>query len=213
MNEKSVTSSERRVPLACSGGALALGEFFTRRRPQARRTRVEGPPVFELREGRPRVLLFARREAGRELDVEASAKARVHCARHVRVSEFRCPFCRAALSDAFRATPARQAPRQRLRRAALFALGTGVAVAPAACSAGPTLVMTEPSSGTNPVVEPGDDSSDANADASPMAEPGYGIGPGDHEAFTDGGSIEGATDGSSTEAGDASASDAARDVE
>jgi hypothetical protein len=46
------------------------------------------------------------------------------------VSESACPFCGSALSDTFRATPARQAPRVRLTRAALFALGTGVALTP-----------------------------------------------------------------------------------
>jgi hypothetical protein len=55
------------------------------------------------------------------------------CGRHVRVSESTCPFCRSALTDAFRATPARQASRVRLARAALFALGTGVPLT-AACS-------------------------------------------------------------------------------
>ena len=47
------------------------------------------------------------------------------CARHVRVSEEACPFCRSALSDSFRASAAPQAPGARLTRAALFAFGTG----------------------------------------------------------------------------------------
>jgi hypothetical protein len=57
------------------------------------------------------------------------------CARHVRVSEAACPFCHSVHSDAFRTTPARQPPRQRLTRAALFALGTAGAVP--ACSSLP----------------------------------------------------------------------------
>jgi hypothetical protein len=75
------------------------------------------------------------------------------CARHVRVSESACPFCRSALSDAFRATLARQAPRVRLTRAALFAFGTGVALTPAlaACS------------------------STSSEDAGVMPQPSYGI--------------------------------------
>jgi hypothetical protein len=48
------------------------------------------------------------------------------CAHHVRVSESTCPFCRSALSGAFKGTQAGQAPRERLTRAALYALGTAV---------------------------------------------------------------------------------------
>src|ERR1700733_11424777 len=58
------------------------------------------------------------------------------CARHVRVSESACPFCRSALRDAFPATPTREPrePRARLTRAALFALGAGVVLTPACSS-------------------------------------------------------------------------------
>jgi hypothetical protein len=59
------------------------------------------------------------------------------CARHVRVSECTCPFCRSTLTEAFGATPARQAPRERLTRAALYAFGTAaLAVTPACSSSG-----------------------------------------------------------------------------
>jgi hypothetical protein len=86
------------------------------------------------------------------------------CARHVRVSESACPFCRGALSDAFRATPARPAPRARLARAALFAIGTGTVALTPACSAS--------SSGSPGTGEPGDGSSvvaDSGESVSPEA--------------------------------------------
>jgi hypothetical protein len=56
------------------------------------------------------------------------------CARHVRVSETACPFCRATLSSDFRASPAPRPPRARLSRAALRAFGTGALALTAACS-------------------------------------------------------------------------------
>ena len=59
-----------------------------------------------------------------------------NCSRHVRSTELACPFCDAALSDAFRATPAPVAPAVRLARAALVALGAGAVVATTACGAG-----------------------------------------------------------------------------
>jgi len=86
------------------------------------------------------------------------------CARHVRVSESTCPFCHSALSDAFRATPARRAPRERLTRAALFVLGTGVALTPACSPAS----SGSPGTGT----EQGDGSSDT--DGGTTAQPLYG---------------------------------------
>jgi hypothetical protein len=56
------------------------------------------------------------------------------CARHVRVSEATCPFCRVTLSDAFRTLPARRSPGARLSRAALYALGTGSVTLATACT-------------------------------------------------------------------------------
>jgi len=47
------------------------------------------------------------------------------CARHVRVSEDRCPFCSSMLGDDVRATGPKRAPRERLGRAALVAFGAG----------------------------------------------------------------------------------------
>ncbi len=58
------------------------------------------------------------------------------CARHLRVSELRCPFCGSAMDVDVRARPAPRPPAMRLSRAALFALGTGGAVLPVACGAG-----------------------------------------------------------------------------
>ena len=101
------------------------------------------------------------------------------CSRHVRVSESACPFCRSVLSDAFRATPARQAPRARLTRAALFALGTGVALTPACSPAssgspGGTGVeqgdgSSETADGSTTTPEAGTGSSDAGTTGSPDA--------------------------------------------
>ena len=45
------------------------------------------------------------------------------CARHVRVSDARCPFCQAALPSSFRTAGRPSLPAQRLGRAALFAFG------------------------------------------------------------------------------------------
>jgi hypothetical protein len=112
------------------------------------------------------------------------------CARHVRVSESACPFCRAGLTAEFRSTPARQAPRARLTRAALFVLGTGVALTPACSSS---------SSGS-----PGGSGEELGDGAS---EPETGSGGG-----ADGGSAADTGGGASTDAGagtDATPSDAA----
>jgi hypothetical protein len=48
------------------------------------------------------------------------------CARHVRVHEPACPFCRAALPSSFRQLVAPPPPATRLSRAALYALRVGV---------------------------------------------------------------------------------------
>jgi hypothetical protein len=55
------------------------------------------------------------------------------CARHVRLGEAACPFCRADLGDAARAFAPRQAPSQRLSRAALYAFGVGSLTVASAC--------------------------------------------------------------------------------
>jgi hypothetical protein len=109
------------------------------------------------------------------------------CARHVRVSEAACPFCRASLSEAFRATPARQAPRARLGRAALFALGTGAVAVTPGCSSSSTPgvqplyggVTVEDASVDAAAADTGSTGSDAAADAEgtdggPSAQPLYG---------------------------------------
>jgi hypothetical protein len=115
------------------------------------------------------------------------------CRRHVRVSESTCPFCSSALSDVFRATPARQAPRQRLTRSALFALGAGVALTPA-CSSEST--SGSPVDAGKPIF-------------CCIANPSYD---GPIEPETDGGGTPDAADASLYDAGDASASDAASDA-
>lgn len=61
-----------------------------------------------------------------------------HCARHVRVSEPACPFCRADLPSSFRQLPPPpSSPAKRLSRAALHALGVGALAATAAACANP----------------------------------------------------------------------------
>ncbi|MGA3121848.1 MAG: RING finger protein [Polyangiaceae bacterium] len=55
------------------------------------------------------------------------------CARHVRVNEPACPFCRAELPASFRQLPPPPSPAKRLSRAALYALGVGALSATAAC--------------------------------------------------------------------------------
>jgi hypothetical protein len=56
------------------------------------------------------------------------------CARHVRVSEPACPFCKGTLSKALRETPERQGPAMRLSRGALYSFGVGALAVATACS-------------------------------------------------------------------------------
>ena len=122
------------------------------------------------------------------------------CARHVRVSEAACPFCRGALDESLRAQPAPQAAPARLSRAALYALGAaGTVTLAAACSqsvygapvtpddagprdAGPPMVDAayggppidggfDADDGAPPVVDAGRDADD---DASPLVDAAYG---------------------------------------
>lgn len=60
------------------------------------------------------------------------------CRRHVRVADAACPFCGAALDDAFRAASstaaaARTRPRKRLGRAAIFAFGGAALASTSGC--------------------------------------------------------------------------------
>jgi hypothetical protein len=55
------------------------------------------------------------------------------CARHVRVSEDACPFCRASVPASLRALPAPEPPRRRLSRAALLAFSAAAAGMTPAC--------------------------------------------------------------------------------
>jgi hypothetical protein len=64
------------------------------------------------------------------------------CARHVRVSEARCPFCDGGLNDTFHALPAPQPPMRRLKRAALYAVGASGLVL-GACSSSSSNTMTQ----------------------------------------------------------------------
>jgi hypothetical protein len=113
------------------------------------------------------------------------------CARHVRVSETGCPFCGGALADSFRADPRPQAPRARLARAALLALGTGSVALVACSSTAPT-----PAYGGSPVelpVDAGEDAGDkadaqpaqdAAAEAAPRVDGGEVVDGGDLDAPT-----------------------------
>jgi hypothetical protein len=107
------------------------------------------------------------------------------CARHVRVSEVACPFCRAPLSEAFRASPAPLPPRARLSRAALFAFGTGTLALGPACSSSPPAtsdggVLSEPAyGGVSPIVDSGNPVMDAeySLDAAYGGFPPFDSGP------------------------------------
>jgi len=68
------------------------------------------------------------------------------CARHVRLDEPACPFCRAQLPPSFRETTAPPRPATRLSRAALYALRVGtLSVSTVAC--GSSLPSNEKDSG------------------------------------------------------------------
>jgi hypothetical protein len=71
------------------------------------------------------------------------------CARHVRVSEAICPFCKGDIGEALRASTPRQAPAQRLSRAALYAFGVGSITIATAC--GGDVSVVHPPYGTAPV--------------------------------------------------------------
>jgi hypothetical protein len=58
------------------------------------------------------------------------------CARHVRVNEPACPFCRVELPSSFRAVQAPLSPAKRLSRAALYALRVGTLSATAVACGG-----------------------------------------------------------------------------
>ena len=81
------------------------------------------------------------------------------CARHVRVTEARCPFCEAAVRVP-EVLP--RDPSSRLGRAAIFAFGTSTAVlvgtlagcsgGPAAIYGGPPTTVAPPSTGSGPQI-------------------------------------------------------------
>jgi hypothetical protein len=100
------------------------------------------------------------------------------CERHVRVSEEACPFCGAALEEAFRGRAAPRAPRVRMGRAALYAFGTSAMTMAAACGgaeispdAGPPIVDAAYG---GPPVDGGGDARAGDADFDAMGEPTYG---------------------------------------
>jgi len=93
------------------------------------------------------------------------------CARHVRAAEPRCPFCGHDLSETARAFVARQAPTQRLSRAALYAFGVGTLTVATAC--GGTVAGAEKGDkgGEAGVV---DDSGTGAGDDAGVGQPVYG---------------------------------------
>jgi hypothetical protein len=93
------------------------------------------------------------------------------CARHARVSERACPFCRATFDAAFRTAVRPKPPSQRLARAALFSLGTTtVAFAP-----GCALVPQDKSEGPNMELQPfPPDATAGEGDASLLGGTFYG---------------------------------------
>ena len=121
------------------------------------------------------------------------------CARHVRVNEPACPFCRVALPPSLRAVSAQPLPSVRLSRAALYAMRAGaISVTAVACGGAVTTSRGSEDSGEADVArgEP-----DAN-----FAVP-YGLAP-----PPDGGWI--GVDATDASAADASQEDAApRDAE
>jgi hypothetical protein len=122
------------------------------------------------------------------------------CARHVRVSEEACPFCRGRLAESFRAAPAPQPPGARLTRAALFAFGTGtLALAPACSSSSSTTTVndaggSQPAYGGFPIEEDG--STQALYGAPAFDGGGISV-----DAGTDAGSESDATEASDAEDG------------
>ncbi len=88
------------------------------------------------------------------------------CARHIRVSELACPFCRAEQSAAARTSPAPLAPRARLTRAAMFALGTSAAAVASGCGA--------QASESKVVDDAGQGAADTGTDAPIIPVPSYG---------------------------------------
>ncbi len=72
------------------------------------------------------------------------------CARHVRVSELACPFCRVALPSRLREVNAPTLPSVRLNRAALLALRAGaLSVTTAACGGSVVTTSGNEDSGSN----------------------------------------------------------------
>jgi hypothetical protein len=96
------------------------------------------------------------------------------CARHVRVSESTCPFCRSTIGDAFHSAPVSHASRERLTRAAAFALGA--ALTPA-CSPSQSL---QPPYGAVAVIaeDGGNEGGQIVVDASTDADGGPNVTPG-----------------------------------
>jgi hypothetical protein len=105
------------------------------------------------------------------------------CARHVKQSDSRCPFCG---NEVPRVNAPARATVRRLSRSALFAAGAaGLALATVDCSS-----SSEPPYGVPPLVDaaPGDDSTDASDGSSTTP----------NDAAGDAGSADGGLDGAVT---------------
>ncbi|MGO9837609.1 MAG: hypothetical protein ACLP1X_25755 [Polyangiaceae bacterium] len=101
------------------------------------------------------------------------------CARHVRVSEPSCPFCRAELPSSFQKRTMPLPPAVRLSRAALYALGVGtLSATTAACGGGQAAGAPGNASPDGSAPSP-DGSMDGGQDDAPflMGAAPYGLAP------------------------------------
>lgn len=137
------------------------------------------------------------------------------CARHVRVSESTCPFCRAELPPSFRKQAAPPTPATRLSRAALYALRVGtLSVTTVACGGSLGAGGSEKDSGSTDATSLGEAayggpppaSEDGGQDGAPFVGTMYGgFFPVGMDASTDS-LVDAARDGGSSDGGQADAS-------
>jgi hypothetical protein len=102
------------------------------------------------------------------------------CARHIRVNEAGCPFCKGGLTESFHAGPKPEPPAGRLTRAALFALGTSAMSLAPGCSSSSQPAYGAPSVNDDAGAQVTPDAAPVDAAAgidAPVAEPAYGAPP------------------------------------
>jgi hypothetical protein len=96
------------------------------------------------------------------------------CSRHVRAAESACPFCAAPLPAAFRDFKPPAPPRQRLSRAALFALGAATATTACGGTTSASPSPYEDDSGQAAIAD-GASTSPNGGDGSFSGQPHYGL--------------------------------------